>query len=289
MNIPIRHHYNPQMILRNFTDANGELHCFSKASGKVFKSSPADVFVEKYLYTQRDEHGKKDMSVESELSRLIEGPVAPVVKKIVEMARIGRTPGLTQSEKRAWDGYFCCQLRRLPSVRESLPDAEIVLENLDRFEAEVRPLTSSERKKFENPELQRELTRNAWVKIVSQSYGELMDVLQRKGLGIGVIENCKKSFVMGDNPTIRVAPLGRTHLGFSEVQILLPISHDVVVTPGYLAGQEDLVVLSDTEWIRKINEAIFEQSNLIAARSQRLIESLSWVQAERCAIGSTSR
>lgn len=275
MNTSSRHHYIPKLSLKNFTNDNGILRCFSKASGSVFKSNPNGVFVINHLHTQRDQYGNEDVSVESELAIGIERAADPVIQKIIEMARMEKTPGLTQSERRAWDEYFCCQLRRLPSARESLPDAEIVSEHLDRFEEDVRPLESSERKKYENPELQRQLTHNAWVKTLLQSDGELMDLLQSKGLAIGVIKNPKKSFVIGDNPAVRIAPLGRTHLGFPEVEIWLPISHDVIVTPGYLSGQERLIVLTDTEWIRKINEEIFKQSNLIAARSERLIESLS--------------
>ena len=273
-NPPIHHHYIPELILRNFTDEKGVLNCVYKSSGRVFRSSPSGVFAENHLHTQRDAFGNKDMSVETKLAVSIERPVVPVVEKIVQKARIGQTPGLAVSEKRAWDNFFCCQLTRLPSARRSLSDGEIVSQHLRMFEEEKRPLTSSERATYEDPALQREIVHNAWVEILPESEGELMEVLRSKGLVIGVIKNPKKSFVIGDNPTVRIEPLGRSHLRFPEVEILFPISHDVMVTPGHLAGEENIVDLVETKWIRKVNETIFQQSSIIAGRSQRLIESL---------------
>ena len=281
MNEPIRHHFIPQMLLRNFADKEGQLHCFSKATGKIFSSGPEGVFARNHLHTQRDAYGNKDVSVEHELAKEIEGPATPVVQKIIEKARIGRPPGLTGSEKKTWDAFFCSLLRRLPAMRESLSDAELVRQGLDQFEQYVRPLTSSERKEYETPDLQRELTHNAWVQTLSHPKGELMDVIRSKGLFVGVIGNLQKSFVVGDIPTLRYAPKGRTDLIFPEVELLLPVSHDVMVTPAFLAGHEELVILPDTEWIREKNEAIFEQSKLVAAKSQRLIKSLSRVWSDR--------
>ena len=278
MNEPIRHHFIPEMLLRNFTDKDGQLHCFSKATGKIFSSGPKGVFALNHLHTQRDAYGNKNVSVERELATAIEGPATPVVQKIIERARIGSPPRLTGSEKKTWDAFFCSLLRRLPAMRESLSDAELVQQGLDRFEQDIRPLTNSEREEYENPDLQKELTHNAWVQTLSRPKGALMDVVRSKGLLVGVIDNPQKSFVIGDIPTLKCAPKGRTDLIFPEVELLLPISHDVMVTPASLAGHEKLVTLPDTKWIREKNEAIFNQSKLVvAAKSERLIKSLSRV------------
>lgn len=274
MNTPKRQHYIPGMILRNFTDNKGQLHCFYKPSGKIFSTVPDNVLAESHLYTQRDAHGKKDVSVEKELSRL-EGLVQPVVEKIINAARMREKPELAPSEKRTWDAYFCSQLRRLPVARESLPDGELVTEYLDGFERELRPLKPAVREKFADPELKRELTHNAWVKVVADPQGELLEVLQNKGLAIAVIGNARESFVTGNNPTIRIAPQGRTDLRFPEVELLFPVAHDVLVTPGLPAGKECLIVLNDTGYIRQLNAEVLRQSDIIVGRSRALIESLS--------------
>ena len=60
MNLPIRHHFIPQFILRNFTNDDGYLYCYSKQARRMFKSPPSNVFLKKHLYSQRDERGKKN-------------------------------------------------------------------------------------------------------------------------------------------------------------------------------------------------------------------------------------
>ena len=280
MHLPIRHHFIPQLILRNFTNDDGYLHCYSKQARRMFKSPPSNVFLKKHLYSQRDERGKKNPSVEIEISNSIDGPAAPVLDKIVKSGRNGTLPGLTGLEKRIWDEFFCCQLRRLPTARGSISDAELVAEALDDFERHIQLLSATLRDKYKDAGLQRDLAHNAWAKIIAQGGGELMDVLQQKGLAVGVIGNPKKSFIIGDNPTVRITPHGNTHLSHPQVELLLPIAHDVIVTPCYSTGKEELASLVDSDWVRKINESIFRQSNVIAGRSRKLVESLSSVRAK---------
>ena len=280
MNTPIRHHFIPQLILRNFVDEDGYLYCYSRQGGRIFKSAPGNVFFEKHLYAQYDEQGRENASVETEISESIDGPVAPVLNKIVKSARNGTLPGLTESEKKTWDEFFCCQLRRVPAARQSLLDSEIVSEVLNEFERGIRPLSIAEREEYNDPEMRKELTHNAWTRIIAEGEGELMDVIQNKGLAIGVIEGSRKSFIIGDNPTIRIAPHGHTHLRDPKVELLFPIAHDIIVTPGYRAGSEGLTSLADSVWIRKVNEFIFRRSQVIAGRSRKLVASLSRVWAK---------
>lgn len=274
MNTPVRNHYIPVMILKHFKDRDGILHCYSKDSGNVFKSKPERIFYIRNLHTQRDSSGRKDSSIESRISKFIEDPAAPVVTKIIETARNRTKPDLTNEEKMIWDRFFCCQLRRLPKSRELLADSEIVLQALDDFERKVRPLTKTERQKYENFELQKQLTDNAWIDAILPNDGELLHVIQSKGLAIGVIDSSRKSFIIGDRPVVEIASEGSTDLRRPGVERLLPISYDVVVTPAGLPGGEELIFLKDAGYIRKLNETIFEQSNIVAACSEKLIESL---------------
>lgn len=274
MSTPKLNHYIPRMILRNFTDGKGRLHCFHKPSGRGFCATPENVLAETHLYTRQDGNGTKDVSVEKELSRM-EGRVQPVVEKILNAARKGEKPALTPSEKSTWDEYFCSQLRRLPVARASLPDGELVDEHLEMFERNRRPLGPAEREKFSDPALRKELIDNAWIKTVADTQGELLEVLHNKGLAIAIIGNARKSFVTGNSPTIRIAPSGRTDLRLPEVELLFPLAHDVVITPGLSAGSEELVVLDDIGYIRQLNEEILGNSDIIVGRSRTLIESLS--------------
>lgn len=55
-----------------------------------------------------------------------------------------------------------------------------------------------------------------------------------------------QSLVTGDNPTIEIASRGRTDLRAPGVERLFPLAHDIVVTPGLAAGDEELVCVDDT-------------------------------------------
>ena len=271
-----RNHYLAEMLSDRFADKDGKLYCcHQKESKKIFWTTPKNVFLESALYIQYDEHGKRDVSVEKGLSQL-EGKANEVVEKIVSAARGGRNPGLTPDEKKIWDEFFCKQWRRLPLwCTEVISDDSLYKKCLDSFESERRPLTDYERRRFDDPKRKARILKNGWVKSVELSGGELMRVLGDKGLCVVVIRNPKKSFVIGSNPIIRGALNGHTRLDDPAVGVLFPIAHDVVVSVCLARGEEKLVDENDSNHIRQINEAIREQSDMIASRSRELITSLS--------------
>ena len=271
-----RNHYLAEMLLDRFTDKDGKLYCCRKESpGNIFRPTPKNVFLEGGLYIQYDENGKRDASVEKGLSQF-EGKANEVIEKIVSSARAGMNPGLTPDEKRIWDEFFCKQWRRLPLwCAETISDASLYKKCLDSFESERRPLTDYERRRFDDPKRKARILKNGWVKSVELSGGELMRVLGDKGLCVAVIRNPKKSFVIGSNPIIRIAPNGHTRLDDPVVEALFPIAHDVVVSARLSRGEEKLIDENDSDHIRQINEAICKQSDMIAGRSRELITSLS--------------
>ena len=272
---PKRHHYVPQMLSRRFKNKNGKLFCFHRDSpDKVFETTPENAFVAKHLYTQYDEQGNKDVSGEKELAKL-EGQANEIIEKITQAARLGKEPRLTDSEKETWDIFFCCQSRRTPEKRDDIQNSSLVSEVLNEFEREIRPLTNNEREKFNQPREQHRLLKNAWAQIVPKPGGELLEVLRNQGIGIGIIRNTRKSFILGSNPIVKITPDGHTHLSDPKVEALLPISHDVIVTPGLSRGEEQLVEVKEMTHIREINKAIFNQSDMVAGRSRELMESLA--------------
>ena len=277
MSIPIRHHYIPQFILRNFTDEQDYLHCYRKSNRKVFRTKPTNIFVENNLYTQLDEKGQENFSAELEIAKSIEGPAKSVLNKIMHSGRKGVVPRLKKSEKRIWDEFLFCQLTRLPKSLNSIDGSEILSSVLEDFERDIRPLTVDERRIYSDPEQQRMLTQNAWSKVVSEPGGEFINVLEKKGLLICVIRNHKKSFIIGDSPDIRATHKGITDLTHPEVRILFPVSHDIVITQGNKKREEKIAPLSDTMLIRQINEVVYRQSEVIAGRSSELISSLAGV------------
>lgn len=272
-----RNHYLAEMLSDRFTDKDGKLYCCrQKEPKKIFRTTPKNVFLESDLYIQYDEHGKRDVSVEKGLSQL-EGKANGVVEKIVSSARVGMSPGLTSNEKEIWDEFFCKQWRRLPLKRtETVSDGSLYKKCLDGFENERRPLTDYERRWFDDPKRKAGRLKNGWVKSIGLPGGELMRVLGDKGICVAVIRNPKKSFIIGSNPIIRIALNGHTRLDDPVVEALLfPIAYDVVVSACLARGEEKLIAENNSNHIRRINEAICKQSDMIAGRSYELITSLS--------------
>ena len=142
MSSPKRQHYIPQMLLRNFADKKDKLHCYYKPDGKLFETSPENVFLQSRLYTHHDRQGNKDSSIEQLLSK-IEGETKLVLNKMIAAARHGTPPCLTAVEKNVWDTFFCYQWSRLPTHRQMLSDQELISDVLDYAETKIGPIPAS--------------------------------------------------------------------------------------------------------------------------------------------------
>ena len=282
MSIPKRHHFVPRMLLRRFTDENGRLHFFDKriAEKGVLSASPANLFVERHLYTQHGEDGDKDVSVETMLAGL-EGPADKIIEKIISAARTGQLPNLTPSEKSSWDQYFYYQWKRVPDVHDGIVSSaefeEWIRQFVEEFEETIRPLTADEHSKMKDPKVLAGIRQNARVQAVAKPGDEMVRILGDKGLLVAIIPNPKKSFVIGSHPVVKLTYPGRSNLADPSVEVWLPLAHDVAVTPGFSRVTEKLVELNEDRHIRMINEATLKQSTAIAGRSRTLVASLAGV------------
>ena len=79
-NKPVKHHYIPQFILRNFLNDNDKLYYYNKSDENTIEDYTSNIFMEKNL--NKDEINNKDnpMWIEEELS-YFEIKVAPIIKK----------------------------------------------------------------------------------------------------------------------------------------------------------------------------------------------------------------
>ena len=108
--------------------------------------------------------------------------------------------------------------------------------------------------------------------------GDLFEALRGKGLHVLVLEDCSEAFIIGDEPIVPMIPEGKT-LNDADAANLFPIAWDVAVACSGGSLDEELALLpkgSDgARLLRNINLAILEQSSTVAARSERLIQSLT--------------
>lgn len=104
MSKPKRHHYIAQMHSKRFADPDGILYVFDKRFPHkgVEGRTPRNLFVEGDFYTQFDDKGTKDVSVESEFLAPLEDKASLVIEKIVNAARRGDPPNLSPGEKDVW-------------------------------------------------------------------------------------------------------------------------------------------------------------------------------------------
>lgn len=274
-----RHHIVPQMILRNFLNSNGKLYCFNKDTGKRFETSPANVFVESNLYTRKLADGYKDTSVETKIATEIEAHAAPVILKIIERAREQRSLELAKEEVSAWLRFLRFQHDRMSTTLKKIQEKNYSDSIIREFELKYRPLTPDEREEWSNKETKDRASREAWLdNLLYDNYDDLptMRMFKSKGIGATVTGKSNKSFVIGSNPVI-VKPnkAGSTSLMDPGVGQLYPVAHDVIIHWGRMPGNPELVILTDYNIIRALNEQSLEQSTLIAGRSRDLIKSLS--------------
>lgn len=268
------------MLLRRFTDERERLFVFDKRFPEkgVLTSTPRQAFSENYLYLRYANDGSRDYSIEQALGR-IEGIANEIIEKVVLAAWGRKCPDLTRMEKESWDQYFLSQWRRVPDV---YPSEQVVDDDLSQIVDDLKGRLVSGRlstKALEHfladKSMVSQIKQNARAGVAVTLGEEALNILESKGLCIAIITSSKRSFVIGSNPIAKSTPLGRTHLADPEVYAWLPIAHDVAITPALSRGQEELVEARDKGWVRRLNEATFNQSTAIAGRSRRLVESLA--------------
>lgn len=101
-----RHHTVPQMLSKRFTDHDGKFHVYYKNRRKKYDyCTPNGVFWKPHFYTSRTADGKKDTTLEDDFSKL-ESNTDPIIEKIVDAARVGKKPNLSDNEKKYGMGLF---------------------------------------------------------------------------------------------------------------------------------------------------------------------------------------
>ena len=279
MSIPKNHHYIPQMLLKRFTNQEGNLYAYDKKHRDkgVRKRAPKNLFFKRHLYTQEDDDGTRDVSVETEFLARLESDASPVIEKIVSAARMRLVAELSAIERRSFVTFFYYQLMRLPAVRDEFVDE--VSEELTGYlaaEAKVRPLNNYEQALLaEGDERERHLKNASVNTLRSSPVGkETIEEIVNGSLCVAIIKRPKpnRSFVIGDYPYLRLTDQNMIYFDNRRLEIWLPLASDVAValTPG---GVDKQKVMKDKK-IRLLNEGIFQQSTVIAGCARGLIESI---------------
>lgn len=275
---PKLHHIVPRFILENFVDNRGYLHAFIKDPRKHFQIKPENVIVEKYMYSILHEDGTKDPRVENKLAAE-EGDAAQVISEIVDLARQGRSLNIGLEEKRTLLKFWRVQHKRSRHMRDLFRSPGYLDWALPLLEASGAQFTESDRERLRQQAADDRECQNAFAGSVAQDLPEhsgSMEILMSRGVGTVVIENARKSFVIGDLPIIRFRNRdGDLRLGDPGAYELFPVAHDVAILWGLSVFDAKRIVLDDISLVRQINEISLGQSTMIVGRSPVLIQSLS--------------
>jgi len=276
---PIRHHYIPQMIIRNFTDERGWVHGWDldRPARGVFRSRPEGVFFEKHLYSIFDKRGVLVPEAETDLSRL-EGQVSAIIQKLIRAARSHTLPGLTPDERVWWDLFFFIQWKRVPDQqRLSMTDAALV-EQFDATTARLlleHPERRTEIEALAQPEKRAQMLKNVRVGALLHPGRLVPEALASRGLSLLTIPDTKRSFLLGSRPVVKMAIRGAPDLTDERSEVWLPIAPDVAVGPGRKDQWEQGFTLTEAKPIRELNEATWSQSSMVIGRSPALVRSLA--------------
>lgn len=272
---PKRHHHVARNFQLRFADERGLLHAYNKGipDKGVFATNPANLFVQKDLYTVRNKDGTRNTSLENWYSQL-EGAVAPLLDHIEAHCLGGHRPGLPPDAKELWDTFFYHQQKRAPDIFTRLGLENDFYTDLPRHIADYErargPLTEADKRELQSPAALERMLEFAKVKARSLPGEDVMDFLATKGLAFAIAPP-NKAFILGDHPQAR---RGGSDLRDGNVELWMPIASRVAITPWGPPGTETLVRAS-ADNVRVTNEVIYSQSNVVAARSPKLIASLA--------------
>ena len=283
-NRPRRHHFVPEMLLRNFCDDEGFLWVGDRRRGKCYRSKPGKVFVKKNLNTSHVwKQGTDSYEYEQVLAR-IESDANPALSSVIQQVREGCDPRLDPDLDRKLKVFLIAMARRTPESQKSVfgaPGREFE----EAFDSVVKKRLGEAG--FEVPD-QGWLDREPEVLRIKQKMkGNLSanfaagdhDILRQDserfvreaGWGVALICMPKRSFVIGSR--------GFTILpeGSSQGRSLLPVAHDVALLVTAFPGRGFRLCLDRQKEsaIKSINTATAAQSDMVAGRSERLVRSLT--------------
>ena len=114
-NTPIRQHYIPQFILRNFSNDNKTIKYHDISENKNKTLEIRNVFMEKHLYNDEINYADCPQKIENDLSKY-ESEVAPIIKRFIENDSFLLT--LEESEKLKL--FFAIMAFRNKNVKKSI-------------------------------------------------------------------------------------------------------------------------------------------------------------------------
>ena len=277
MNVPKRHHYVPEVILKRFTDEDGWLHLYSSHDARVRRTRIEKAFCKKHLYSEVRSDGSKDVKVEHELSWL-ESVLEPILMKFERSAQTGDIPRLTDLELLTWRFYLVVQWKRVPDLHKTVTtdeeSAAYLHGILDKIQT-AYPNRVAELEMLRRPHEIKRTVRNARIAGTPEVSDRVMRAMATRGIAILSITPPQKTIIIGSRPVVQLAFRKGLKLTDEETEMWLPISSKIAVGLGTKSEREKVYRLADHAAIRYFNLSIARQSTEFASCSEALTKSIA--------------
>ena len=270
----------PELMLENFTDETGRVHCHRNVSRDIVSGEPATVYAEQHACSATEDSSlDEEFNELGELAKPIELAAQPVIEKILDCVRIEERPCLTRKEKTDWDRFFWFNLMRTQFILFSAIGAAMIKRaEKVRCDNDYASGLNDSDAVDELSEVERLLASGDWERSLMDRSKTFWDSLSRRGLLYQLIQRPRKSFVLGNAPII-AGGLSKTLMDGKDSRLIYPIAPDVAVVSYGSADEESLSYFptnnEGTKWLRQLNKEIWAQSTLVASSSRPLLESLS--------------
>jgi hypothetical protein len=293
---PKHHHLIPEMHLKHFTDANGMVWTYHKASGNLSQAVPRETCVQRNFYAIERELGQYQDDLEGWLG-LVESHATPIYEKLL----LGKIPQGEDRGKFAW--FIATMYARTPgmvrmfaeimgspwgTVAAMMTASRKEFEKfIDRTDEELGPLDLQTRDQMfeilkDPTKYKINVDRSSGLGALGISEG-MANIFYRMGWSLLKPEDCSTFFVTSDHPVTRIVPQ-KSHLfygdgGFMNPKVLvtLPLSPDrlLIMTWGQDTRSGPIPILSRMVRSQNKQRAIFAEAQIYADRKDAGIQTLT--------------
>lgn len=212
-----KHHYVPQMLLRNFAlEKREQLHAFDKWESRKFQVAVKDAAAERRYYSFKDDEYS---DCAEEFLAEIETAAAPTIQRIVSKRNL---PKLSKSERASLERLGIAQMLRSKNHRA-------IHDQLGEFMREFADREGTPEFKTWVGEPNPEMVKQGLIRNLKQDIPSFLPYIQDKDLLLYQTEE-RKPLLIGDSPFVRTNTVnnsdfrGTTGLTNEGVEIYLPIS-----------------------------------------------------------------
>ena len=270
----------PQTILKYFSDGYGEVYCCRRKTGEIFSARLLDDVADQQQHTPTAvDSGFPELAKQDDLATKLKVAVEPVIKSIVDSVRMESRPCLTPEERVAWDNFYCFQIERTQVTRMLMALNDVIQDTVEILREQLgQPPRAQDPETVNGSQEAPQLTQlEKFSDRLKNRRQNLYDSVRERGLVFWLLDNGKKSFVLGDVPVVEVTPPESIFYG-GETLMLFPIASDVAVANfGWFDDETKAFMPANnagTRLLRQINSRILAQSSMIASHSRELVTSL---------------